>query len=100
MEETSSSFSFPDGDVVLRSADGVDFRVHTTFLSIASPFFRDMFSLPQTSNDVQTIEMTEKADVLVAILELIYPLEDPSPYAPDLPLDIYRPPTNLRIFSV
>src|SRR5260221_3319711 len=59
-----------------------------------------MFSLPQTSNDVQTIEMTEKADVLVAILELIYPLEEPSPYAAELALDIYRAADKLQIIRV
>ncbi len=103
MEATSSSpspFSFPDGDVILRSADGADLRVHTTFLSIASPFFRDMFSLPQISNEMQTIEMTEKTDVLVAILELIYPLEEPSPYATELALDIYKAADKLQIIRV
>ena len=66
MEDNPSSpspFSFPAGDVFLRSADNVNFRVHTILLSLASPFFHDMFSLPQTSNELQTIQMTENADV-------------------------------------
>ncbi len=96
----SSPFSFPDGDIILRSADGIDLRVHISLLSLASPFFRDMFSLPQTSNEVQTIEMTEKADVLVAILELIYPFEEPHPYPDKLVLDVYKAADKLQITRV
>src|SRR5260370_23068338 len=93
----SSPFSFPDGDIILRSADGIDLRVHISLLSLASPFFRDMFNLPQTSNEVQTIEMTEKADVLVAILGIIYPLREPSPYPAELALDVYKAADKLQI---
>ncbi len=95
-----SPLSFPDGDIILRSADGVDLRLHTTLLSVASPFFRDMFSLPQTSNEVQMIEMTEKADVLVAILRVIYPLEEPVPYPSKLALDVYKAADKLQITRV
>jgi len=102
VEDSSSpfSFSFPDGDIILRSADGVDFRVHTALLSLASPFFRDMFNLPQTSKEVQTIEMTEKADVLEVIFQFIYPLDEPSPYAAELVLDIYKAADKLQITKV
>ena len=95
-----SPFSFPDGDIILRSADNVDLRVHTTLLSVASPFFRDMFSLPKTSNELQTIQMTEEADVLVTILRLIYPLEEPSPYASELVVDVYQAADKLQITKV
>jgi len=74
--------------------------VYTLPCSVASPFFRDMFSLPQNSKDVQTIEMTEKADVLVTILRFIYPVEEPSPYAADLVLDVYRAADKLQIIKV
>ncbi len=63
---------FPDGDVILRSSDGVDFRVHTLILSLASPFFRDMFSLPQSSLDIQTIHIEENEFVLRTLLSWIY----------------------------
>jgi len=98
---SESPFSYPDGDIILRSADGVDLRVHTTLLSVASPFFRDMFSLPQPSNEVQkVIEMTEKADALVTILELIYPIEEPPPYPNKLVLDVYIAVDKLQITKV
>ena len=103
MEDNPSSpspFSFPAGDVILRSADNVNFRVHTILLSLASPFFHDMFSLPQTSKELQTIQMTENADVLVAILRLIYPFEEPSPYAGKLAIDVYKAADKLQITRV
>ncbi|EIN03893.1 hypothetical protein PUNSTDRAFT_29952, partial [Punctularia strigosozonata HHB-11173 SS5] len=34
-------------DVILRTSDNVDFRVYKLILSLASPFFSDMFTLPQ-----------------------------------------------------
>ena len=46
----SKEFWFEDGDVVLSiTEDGVEthFRVHRALLTIASPVFRDMFSMPQ-----------------------------------------------------
>jgi len=95
-----SPFSFPDGDVILRSVDGIDFRVHITLLSVASPFFHDMFSLPQTSKEVQIIQMTEKADVLLTILRLIYPVEEPPAYHADLVLDVYKAADKLQITRV
>jgi len=97
---SSSPFSYSDGDIILRSADGADLRVHTALLSLASPFFHDMFSLRQTSKEVQTIEMTEEADVLVAILQLIYPIKEPPPYASRLVLDVYIAADKLQITKV
>ena len=40
-------FDQPTADVVLRSDDDVDFRVHRLILTFASPFFEGLFSLPQ-----------------------------------------------------
>ncbi|KAF8310311.1 hypothetical protein DL93DRAFT_1666303 [Clavulina sp. PMI_390] len=39
----------PDGDVVLLSSDGIEFRVDSTILRRASPFFDAMFRLPSPS---------------------------------------------------
>jgi BTB/POZ domain len=49
----SEDFWFEDGDIVLSVAEhGVEhrFRVHRTMLTIASPVFRDMLSMPQPSS--------------------------------------------------
>ncbi|KAH7922633.1 hypothetical protein BV22DRAFT_1131288 [Leucogyrophana mollusca] len=40
-------FDHPDADIILRSSDGVDFRTFKIILSLSSPVFRDMFSVPQ-----------------------------------------------------
>ncbi|EMD39269.1 hypothetical protein CERSUDRAFT_122690 [Gelatoporia subvermispora B] len=40
-------FTKSSADVIIRSSDGVDFRVHRIVLAEASPVFEGMFSLPQ-----------------------------------------------------
>jgi hypothetical protein len=42
-------FDNPEADVILRSCDGVDFHVFKIVLSLASPVFPDMFSIPTPS---------------------------------------------------
>jgi hypothetical protein len=42
-----SPFDDPNADLVLRSSDNVEFRVHQFLLSLLSPVFRDMLTLPQ-----------------------------------------------------
>ena len=67
-------FSLSDGDVVLRSSDGIDFRVDSTVLRRASPFFASMFQLPQPNNQPsEPIPMMESGVVLDDILRSIYP---------------------------
>ena len=78
-------------DVVLFTADSIEgtteFHVHKSILAVASPFFEDMFSLPQdlhmspgpttTLKQLPTplpvIPLPEPADVLDTILQFIYP---------------------------
>ncbi|KAF8318917.1 uncharacterized protein EI90DRAFT_3002204 [Cantharellus anzutake] len=69
----TSYLTYADGDVVLRSTDGIDFRVHKCVLSIASPFFSDMFNRLQTDSGARTIEIGEDAAILDAILRFTYP---------------------------
>lgn len=74
MEDTAKTPPFaPHGpfddlsaDVVLRSSDGIDFRVHRIVLSLASPFFKEMFTLPQPTSEpeVPIIPMSESALLL------------------------------------
>ncbi|KAJ7122693.1 hypothetical protein C8R43DRAFT_1032271 [Mycena crocata] len=77
-------FDDPDADVILRSADGVDFRVHRLVLSLASPFFKGMFTLPQpnsVSPTIPTISMAESAAVLDRALRFWYPGAEPTEIA-------------------
>ncbi|KAF8334628.1 uncharacterized protein EI90DRAFT_3288126 [Cantharellus anzutake] len=68
----TSYLTYADGDVVLRSTDGIDFRVHKCVLSIASPFFSDMFNRLQTDSGARTIEIGEDAAILDTILRFTY----------------------------
>lgn len=65
-------FSSPDGDVVLKTKDGVQFRVHSYTLKTTSGWFRSMFSLPQASEcsipDVHFVD--EDAHTLESILRM------------------------------
>ncbi|KAJ3504370.1 hypothetical protein NLJ89_g7968 [Agrocybe chaxingu] len=76
-------FDAPDADVILMTTEAdssTEFRVHRCLLSAASPFFSDMFSLPQGKTpreDVPTIPVPETAHVLDNILRFIYPIPDP-----------------------
>ncbi|KAJ7206395.1 hypothetical protein GGX14DRAFT_310226, partial [Mycena pura] len=51
----------PDADAILRSRDGADFYIHTVILSLVSPVFETMFSLPQSppTSAIPIIRMEE-----------------------------------------
>ncbi|KAJ6556513.1 hypothetical protein DFH09DRAFT_1037738 [Mycena vulgaris] len=71
----SFPFDDPAGDVILRSSDGIDFHVHRVVLSLASPFFKQMFTLPQPNAEpgVPVILVSESALVLDRALRFWYP---------------------------
>lgn len=80
-----STANFPfdsssDGDIFLRSSDGVQFRAHRIILATSSLFFKDMFSLPQQTTEeqlqIQTVPFTEPCEVLDALLRTIYPVDE------------------------
>ncbi|KAH8110722.1 hypothetical protein DFH11DRAFT_1618243 [Phellopilus nigrolimitatus] len=88
--------SLPADGVILQSADGIQFKIYKNILALASPFFRDMFMLPQpvgnstrssepilqaSSSDASSlpvIEVPENSDTLDILLRLIYPLSPPA----------------------
>lgn len=77
-------------DVILRTSDGVDFYTHKLILSLASPFFADMFSLPQPSSDSESsplrgadsippvIDVAEESMTIDCLLRFCYPVRDPA----------------------
>jgi len=70
----SEFLSFSDGDVVLISSDEVSFQVDSLVLRRASPFFADLFKLPQPTHQSRIpIHMEESSAVLDDILRSIYP---------------------------
>ncbi|TFY66229.1 hypothetical protein EVG20_g4865 [Dentipellis fragilis] len=86
-ESTIAAFRYADADIILRSSDKVDFYVHRLILSVSSPVFHDMFSIPQPPPDVDSprlpiIDMAEDQHALKIVLGFFYaaaclpPLED------------------------
>ncbi len=78
-------FSSISPDVVLRSAEGVDFRVTKAVLAEALPVFRNMFSLlqafyntstsePTTEDGLPIIFVSESSDVLDPLLRTCFPV--------------------------
>ncbi|KIP06742.1 hypothetical protein PHLGIDRAFT_42666, partial [Phlebiopsis gigantea 11061_1 CR5-6] len=73
-------------DAILRTNDNVDFHVHKLVLSLASPVFESMFSLPQpslygtaTSGPPKrpVIPVSEDSTTIHSLLRYSYPIPDP-----------------------
>ena len=76
-----------NADIIIRSCDSINFRVHKLVLSMSSAFFHDMFSLPQPSESDQEVvdglpvlRLSENAEVLTCLLTMLYPIP---PMIPD-----------------
>ena len=76
-----------DADIILRvpGPPRRDFRAHKLILSLASPVFKDMFSLPQPtaptsegSNATDIVEVMDPPQALSIVLKIIYPNTSPS----------------------
>ena len=73
-------FDAPDTDAILRSSDGKELRVHRLILSLSSPVFQGMFSLPQptdTSSEIPSIDVPEHSDTLQPFIQYLYPRSPP-----------------------
>jgi hypothetical protein len=72
----SAVFRADNADVVIRAADALDFRVHKVILSLVSPFFKTMFTIPQPPTDtpgtLPHIDVSESAKTWEKILRTIY----------------------------
>ncbi|KAK0202116.1 hypothetical protein DFS33DRAFT_1352348 [Desarmillaria ectypa] len=80
--DTSYTFDGSDttADVVLVSCDNICFHAHKLILSLASPFFKDMFTIaqPPANGSIPAIPMTEDGQTIGKILRFCYPTKDPS----------------------
>ncbi|KAF8892208.1 hypothetical protein BD779DRAFT_1437108 [Infundibulicybe gibba] len=81
--EDTKTFNDPDADVILRTTKGgAEFHVRKAFLSYASPFFKTMFSLPQTDNSQEMkdgkpiISVDDEEESLETVLRYCYPRWD------------------------
>ena len=78
----------PDANVIVRSSDLVDFRVHKPVLAIASPFFKDLLSLPQSPDSesvdgLPVVQLSEDAELLHTLVSLLYPVRPVVPTSYD-----------------
>jgi hypothetical protein len=67
-------------DLILQSSDKVHFRVFKIILSLASPIFNDMFSIPSPPihDEVQVVPLSEHSTALDVALRHIYPVRTPT----------------------
>jgi BTB/POZ domain len=73
------SFDLSDANLIIRSSDHVDFRVHKSILAIVSPFFQQMLSLPQPSDSesvdgLPVVQLSESSELLDSLISLLYPI--------------------------
>jgi hypothetical protein len=79
----SCLFDSDDADIILLSKNPpTELHVHKVILAAGSPFFHDMFTLPQppssnTGDSKPVIPVTESRDVITTLLQFVYPLPDP-----------------------
>ena len=80
--------NMPSADVILQSSDLVNFRVHKSALIASSPFFGDMFSLPQPPDDaapdgLPVVHLSEDAEVLNSLISMLYSVAPEIPQSSD-----------------
>ncbi|KAH9951052.1 hypothetical protein B0H21DRAFT_719255 [Amylocystis lapponica] len=88
--DASHPFDNTAADIILCSSDTVHFHVHSIILGEASPFFKDMFALPQPAPPLNPdssdphhrdghaiVRMSEDSHTLDSLLRLCYPITDP-----------------------
>ena len=83
-------FDHAKADIILWTSDNIDFRVFKLFLSLASPFFETLFTIPQPAEEngdqevkdgLAVIPVTEDSKTLDALLRFCYPstlVDDPN----------------------
>ena len=74
--------NLPDADIILRASGGKEFHAHKLVLSLASPVFRDMFSVPQPpptneSPKLPVVDVHDSPEALEIFLQFIYPIRNP-----------------------
>ena len=79
--DVSPLFCADDADITIRSLGAYEFCVHKLILSLASPIFKDMFTVPQPPADnpgvLPHVDVEESAVTWRHILLTIYPTPNP-----------------------
>ena len=84
----SEIFDVSDADLIIRSSDSVDFQVHKLVLSMTSPLFKDLLSLPQpfdseTVDGLHVVQLPEDSELLNSLLSMLYPIHPVIPKSYD-----------------
>lgn len=83
-------FNDIEADVILRSNDDVEFLIFKMFLSYASPFFKQMFTLPQGQGEQNMkdgrpiVAVTEDSKTIRLLLQYCYPRWEDEEEPPNL----------------
>jgi hypothetical protein len=69
----------PDANIIIRSSNLVNFRVHKSLLALTSPVFSDLLSLPQPSDSesidgLPVVQLSEDAELLNSLVSMLYPV--------------------------
>jgi hypothetical protein len=75
-------------NLIIRSSDLVDFRVHKSVLAMASPVFKDLLSLPQPSDSesvdgLPVVQLSEDSELLNSLVSVLYPVSKVIPKSYD-----------------
>jgi hypothetical protein len=80
------AFNVSDANLIIRSSDLVDFRVHKSVLAMVSPFFQRLLSLPQpfdseSVDGLPVFQFSKRSDLLNSLISLLYPIRTVVPNA-------------------
>src|ERR1700684_4311687 len=79
--DNSQTVDLPKPDVILRSSDNLQFPTYSLLLSLSSPVFRTMFTLPQpvesSPQEVPIINVSEDGVILARLLAFCDPGKAP-----------------------
>ena len=78
------TFDVSDTNLIIRSSDLVHFRVHKPVLAMASPFFKELLSLPQPPDgeivdDLPVVQLSEGSELLNNLISMLYPIRSVTP---------------------
>lgn len=72
-------FDMPEANLIIRSSDQVDFRVHKPVFAMASPFFKDLLSHSRPSDsefvdELPVVQLSEDSELLNCLISILYPV--------------------------
>ncbi|KAI9441838.1 hypothetical protein H4582DRAFT_1849514 [Lactarius indigo] len=77
-----------EADIIVRTSDLVNFLLHKSVLASSSSVFRDMFALPNPSNDgmidgLPVVDISEDSELVRSLITMLYPIPSEIPASYD-----------------